>query len=90
MAMQPDCHRCPHGEQTPPAIWPENGLPFQVFLDCRGQFRASFGGAFAMDGNLVMRMIDEHGIKKPHRLPLYRKVALMGEWYLEALRSQKQ
>lgn len=54
-----DCEVCP-GRM--PELSPDNERLFNCFLLCESQVRAGFGGAYALDWSVVVRVADDMGI----------------------------
>lgn len=57
---RPSCEEC---SKAPPQLYPENGPVYTCLGLCSGQFRVGFGGAYAIDWNVVSRVADDLGIK---------------------------
>jgi hypothetical protein len=87
MGIKKDCAACPVGMISEPPVLPENIEACQVFNICRNQWRTGFGGAYAIDGNLVWKIIEDRGAA--NKTDVFSRVDCLASHYLEALRAKQ-
>jgi len=88
MGLEPPCFECIHQPAKPEDIMEENIVPLEIFLLIDDQWRAGFGGAFALDGNIALRMIDEDGRVKDVT-GTYKKIKTIARGYLKEMNSKR-
>jgi len=84
MGIGKSCNGCRHNREEPP-IFPENAPALQVFLICRRQWRVGFSGAYAIDGNLVWRVLED--LKFEHKTEIFCRVDTLAALYLEEIKK---
>jgi len=76
-----NCLSCGHHAAAPDEIMAENRLPMAVFSACSDEWRVGFGGAYAIDGNVVWRVIDEH--RPGNKLDVFLRVKVLASHFLK-------
>lgn len=88
MGLEPPCFSCIHQPAKPENIMVENIIPLEIFMLIDDQWRAGFGGAFALDGNIALRMIDEDK-RATDVTGTYKKIKTIARAFIQEMNSRR-